>query len=105
MGITKSKEYGKMVSKGKLGYWMYNNGKNADSPSEGFVKAYGATTQLEDIATFVENANKPEFFSDLINPQSSEYDIKYRQKLDLLYQYKFIPNNEYNKILETAGVN
>ncbi len=74
------------------------------SKGDGFIRAYGRKNIEEDIATFVEEINNPSFFKDLINPSSEDYDIIYRQKLDLLYEYNFITEGEYNKVLLEAGV-
>ena len=74
-------------------------------PKSGFVRSYGTTSMFEDIATFVEEVvGYPKTFTKLINPQSPDYDIRYRQKLDLLYEHKFISYKEYSKVLEVAGV-
>ena len=73
-------------------------------PKYGLTRPYGGANILEDVATFVEEVNNPKIFAPLINPESPKYDIRYRQKLALLHEYKFITNDEYNKILNVAGV-
>ena len=57
----------------------------------------------EDVATFVEYANNPEFFKPLLSEDNGWHKI-YRQKLDLLHDYKFISDKEYFDILREAGV-
>ncbi len=73
---------------------------------KGCVREYGCTSAWEDGATFVEEISVyPGFFKDLINPEFKDtYDLRYRQKLDYLYNHKFISEEEYNNVLRKAGV-
>lgn len=89
---------------GKDGYWKYKDNPSSNGPERGLIMPYGSWNIHEDVATFVGEVNNPKFFAPLINPDRPDYDIRYRQKLDLLHQYKFISDSEYNKILEVAGV-
>jgi len=71
----------------------------------GFVNEYGKTNIYEDVATFTGKvAANPSFFKGHIDPKSPDYNPIYRKKLDLLNKYKFISEQEYNKVLEEAGV-
>tara|TARA_Y100000310_G_scaffold213829_1_gene214839 strand:+ start:14934 stop:16946 length:2013 start_codon:yes stop_codon:yes gene_type:complete len=83
------------------GYVMDPKNKGA---KYGLIRSYGGKNIFEDIATFVEEVNNPSFFKPLINPQDDKYDVRYEQKLALLHEYKFISDEEYNKILEVAEV-
>lgn len=65
---------------------------------------YGCFNILEDVATFVGATVTPNSFSGLLNPASPKYDERYRKKLDLIYEYKFISEAEYNRVLEAEGV-
>ena len=98
-------------SSGKISKILENKAEYRGEPLEGVISPYVATNEpfqsavFEDVATFVQNVAVESFiFGKLINPSTPDYDIRYRQKLDLLYQYKFISDSEYNKILEVAGV-
>tara|TARA_Y100000310_G_scaffold330357_1_gene401839 strand:+ start:1811 stop:4069 length:2259 start_codon:yes stop_codon:yes gene_type:complete len=75
----------------------------SNEPRNGFVRPYGANNYLEDIATFVENVYKnPDFYKPLITQGSAQYDVRYRQKLDLLYERDFITQEKYDYI--TGGI-
>ncbi|MEK6897940.1 MAG: hypothetical protein AABX28_01130 [Nanoarchaeota archaeon] len=87
-----------------LNSWEYKDNSDPGTPKNGFVTPYGGSSLHEDIATFVENMGNPEIFASVVNPSSPQYDIRYRQKLDMLHQYKFISDDEYNKIFEVAGI-
>jgi predicted SprT family Zn-dependent metalloprotease len=66
----------------------------------GFVRSYSATNINEDIATFVEKVyTNPDFYKPLINPASAKHDIRYKQKLDILYKYGFIKPEAYKGII------
>ena len=95
------------VAKTKGGYYIYEEDINSESinlnPKYGYTRPYGGSNILEDVATFVEKMNQPEFFKPLLSEDNEWHEI-YRGKLDLLYEYKFISESEYNKILEEAGV-
>lgn len=71
------------------GNWTNDN--DPYMPRCGFVKAYGATnlkTYAEDVATFTEiMIDKPEVLSNGHGPT----DSRYRQKIDILKSYDFIP--------------
>jgi hypothetical protein len=70
----------------------------------GFVRAYGANNIMEDIATFMEyTLEEPEFFRPLITEGSVEYDPKYIQKIDLLLEYGFITDRDYEFIVEAEA--
>ncbi len=72
-------------------------------PRNGCIRPYGCTNYHEDVSTFIENVYKdPKLISALINPQSPTYDIRYSQKLDLLYKYGYITNGRYNTILQLS---
>ena len=81
---------------------LYNSWPN--KPAHGFIREYGTTNMREDIATYHEHIRNPEFFSQLINPESPQYDARYKEKLDLLFEYKFITEEEYKTILWAAGL-
>jgi hypothetical protein len=59
---------------------------------------------MKHIATYQEQIYNPSFFKELIDPKSSKYDIRYRQKLDILRKYNFISKPEYDSILKEAGL-
>ncbi|MBI2147781.1 hypothetical protein HYU19_04890 [Candidatus Woesearchaeota archaeon] len=69
-------------------------------PRNGCVRAYGCNNAHEDIATFVEPIAEGDydFYKPLITPGSSQYDKRYKDKLDLLHEYGFISNEDYRKI-------
>lgn len=68
-----------------------------DGPRHGCVRSYGAKNFYEDVATFVEQIWKnPEFFRPLVDPKSASYDPRYKQKLDLLLEYRFITREQYD---------
>ena len=92
------------ISKGEdYGSQIWSDGTSA--PRNGFLTPYGASAFTEDISETVRTAiNEPETFKDLINPKSSNYDLKYRQKLDFLYKYKYITPERYKQILSSAGI-
>jgi hypothetical protein len=75
-----------------------------NQPRDGFVRGYGASSFLEDVATFNEHDTEPEFFKCLMKPGCGDYDSKYRKKIDLKYKYKFISREEYSGILQAVGV-
>ena len=98
------KKYTKYGVKG-LSELGYIDGSPDNVPKYGLIRSYGGTNSLEDMSTFVEEAVKsPKTFAPLINPESPLYDSIYRNKIEFLYKYKFISDSEYNKILQTAGV-
>jgi|GEM_PF-5720319 len=70
-------------------------------PRYGCVRPYGCNNIYEDIATFVEPiVNKDfAFYQALITPGSKRYDSRYRQKLDLLHEYGFMVDEDYQKIV------
>lgn len=93
-----------------------------DSPRYGCVRAYGCNNYYEDVATFVEPVASGDFttytgfyLSELIDPRSfyyttypgyrktrkeaQEWASVYREKLDLLYEYGFIKEEDYQKIM------
>ena len=87
-------------SKYKIQDKNYVNG-----PKHGVVHPYGGKNLFEDVATFVESvAAEQSIFGKLINPESPKYDIRYRQKLDLLHKYEFISDEEYSRVLVYSGV-
>ncbi len=73
-------------------------------PTNGLIRKYSEKFFGEDMATYLEKVNEPEFFSELINPKSEAYDPRYLQKLNYLYKYHFISDSEYDAILEAAGI-
>ena len=89
-------------------YIDYYTGKDIlpeELVKKGLLTPYSATNSLEDVGVFVGGATaNPSFFKDLINPSAQNYNQIYRQKLDLLHEYKFISDEEYYKVLDVAGV-
>lgn len=95
------------------GEWFFwKNYPHYNGPLYGFANPYGTQTVNEDIAVFFEKVGtNPDWFKDIINPKNKnsndvfkEYNPAYKQKLDLLYQYKFISCCEYKAVLEAAGL-
>lgn len=86
----------KMAGGNKLSlYWV--DGKN--EPRNGCVKAYGCNNLQEDVATTVEFIYKsPYYFRELVNPENSEYNPIYREKIDLLCSYGFVDGNIYKEV-------
>jgi hypothetical protein len=74
---------------------------DSDGPKNGCTRAYGCTKVGEDIATFVEPiADKDyDFFAPLINPDSKQYDPRYEQKINLLWEHGFITTEDHKKIV------
>ncbi len=69
-----------------------------DKGKEGFVRAYGAKNYGEDVATYVEKiVGEPTFFkkNNLIGEGA---DPRYKQKIDLLLEYGFITDEEYDAV-------
>lgn len=78
--------------------WSDNGVDNG--PRHGCVRPYGAKNFYEDVATFVEKVwGNPDFFSSLIDPKSSQYEPRYKQKLNLLLEYGFITQEQYDRIV------
>ncbi len=76
-----------------------------ERPMHGYVRPYGDTNRYEDVATFIEAiVSTPEVFAKYINPESKYYDARFRQKIDLLNEYKAITSVQYNRVLKLAGV-
>ena len=74
-------------------------GADTAQPRDGFTRAYGATNILEDIATYVENVHRdPDFFKPLIDSSNTHHEV-YRQKLDLLHEYRFVTDEDYDRIV------
>ncbi len=72
-------------------------------PWGGYVNPYGNTNHNELMATTVEVAlqpNAPDFFHNLIDPSSRDYDSRYVELLDLFNQEGHIPDEQYNRIFE-----
>jgi hypothetical protein len=68
-----------------------------------FVRYYGGTKMVEDIATFNEiTPTNPEIFSCSINPQCYLYHPVFKQKIDLLYKYQFKSKEWYDEVLSFA---
>ncbi|MDP6547380.1 MAG: hypothetical protein QF917_00255 [Candidatus Woesearchaeota archaeon] len=71
----------------------------AQAARNGFVRSYSATNIDEDIATFVEKVyTNPDFYKPLITPNSEKYDVRFKQKLELLKKYGFITPEAYKRI-------
>ena len=68
----------------------------------GYVRGYGAENQMEDVATFVGEITKLNYFKYYLSDENEWSEI-YQGKLDLLKEYKFISEDEYNAIMEAAG--
>jgi hypothetical protein len=84
-------------------------------PRYGCIRAYGCNNYYEDVATFVEPVADGDFSSlqVLVNPDSDyytktypvdeqtakEWATRYKQKLDLLYEFGFIKGEDYQKII------
>lgn len=96
--------YGKISVKNESGSWVYKREPEETGPRYGLVSTYGGKSLIEDVATYVGKANDPCFFECLINPECKDYEVRYREKLDLLNEYQFMSENEYNEILECAKV-
>jgi hypothetical protein len=80
-----------------------------DLPAYGIIRPYGANNIHEDVATFIETVRSdPLFFKGfgLIDEtlpsgeKSPFYDSRYKEKLDLLKQYGFITEAEYNAVFD-----
>lgn len=74
-----------------------------ESPYDGFLRAYGATNIKEDIATYREIVvGDPAYFKryGLLDDLEGNilYDPVYKQKLDLMYDYAFITDKEYDAV-------
>lgn len=65
-------------------------------PRNGFVNPYGANNSQENVATYVEKANFLPFWE---TPEVQ--DAKYKRTLELLRQYDFITQQQYEEILRT----
>ncbi|MFH1455423.1 MAG: hypothetical protein ABIF40_00555 [archaeon] len=90
--------YGKDIVETEKGYTQWSD--SVYGPRNGCVRSYGCKNLGEDIATFFENFAKDdyEFYQNLVNPTSPDYDVRYEYKLDLGYEYGFVTQEEYNKI-------
>ena len=90
--------YGQKHREPKSGLYVWED--NTDSPRYGCVSPYGATNVYEDVATFYEYLcllieylhRHSNFKGNLGN------DIRYKQKIDLLHEYNFLDDSEYQKI-------
>jgi len=71
-------------------------------PKYGYVRPYGAYNQNEDMATFTEKiASDPGFFKrEGLLEGGKNYDSRYKQKIDLLFQYGFITKAEYDSVFK-----
>ncbi|MAG17913.1 MAG: hypothetical protein CL944_00360 [Candidatus Diapherotrites archaeon] len=68
-------------------------------PRNGFARPYGANNFLEDVATLTQLVyESPDQYAELINPKNENYDIRFVQKLNLLKEYEFIIDKQYNYI-------
>lgn len=102
MGNTIGWDY---TNKDILNYKNYleNKGlyKNINFPYGGFIRPYGSSNIQEDIATFREKVvGDPGFFQryELIDENSQFYNPTYKTKIDLLLEYGFITQDEYNAV-------
>lgn len=93
------------------GLYNFESGFN-DMPYGGFVSPYGSNDILEDIATYREKIIvDPGFFNKfrLIDDTSENpfYDPAYKKKIDLLLEYGFITEQEYDAVFhpEKYGLN
>lgn len=70
-----------------------------EEPRNGCMKPYGCNNLHEDVATHLETFGKRDYglFKELIDPTNAKYDPRYKQKLDLLYEYEFITEEQYNQ--------
>lgn len=82
-------------------YWVWEDDKTR-GPRKGFLNPYNATNWKEDVAEYVALAETdPSQFKPLLNPKSSTYDPRYRQKLDLLVQTETLLSQErYQEIVD-----
>ena len=87
------------VTKGsELISFKWADGSKSSSPQQGFVRAYGATSLNEDVATHVEKiVSEPGFFRE--NGLIGEGSV-YREKIDLLYENGLISEGEYEAVFE-----
>ena len=76
------------------------NGKDwMSKPRLGYVRPYGGQNILEDVATFVEKSDNPDFFKPLLDSNNPNYDVRYKEKIDMLYNYGFITKSKYQAII------
>ncbi|MFH1455422.1 MAG: hypothetical protein ABIF40_00550 [archaeon] len=72
-------------------------------PRHGCVRAYGCNNEMEDIATFTEQLAEKDydFYRGLIDSCNNRenYEI-YRNKIELLHEYKFMTDDEYYSITD-----
>ncbi|MEK6939717.1 MAG: hypothetical protein AABX31_03230 [Nanoarchaeota archaeon] len=69
---------------------------DTNGPKDGFVVPYGATSESENVATYVPKAYNPSFWYDLRLQQSE----KYLQTLTLLHEYEFISQKQFEEAKE-----
>ena len=108
----KSKEFleGAQVNKdwadiaGKIDSKIETYGKSqSEEPKYGYVRPYGATSYLEDIATFVEAISTDSYkLAEMFDEKNPWYEV-YKKKLDYLYAKHFISEGEYNNVLNTKN--
>jgi hypothetical protein len=79
-----------------------NNKLDFERPRDGFVSPYASSDYNEDIAMTALKINDPSFFKTLINPDSPQYNPKYKLKLDVLLKYHAITQFEYDAIMKEA---
>jgi hypothetical protein len=75
-----------------------------DRPLSGLIRPYGGESHYEDVATYMEKIMHPEFFYDLIDPNSVSYDARYLEKLKLLNKYGFITKKEFDRIADISKI-
>ena len=102
--IVGTEAYEKIALENEDGYWVYSQNPDKRGPRNGFMRAYGNSNQLEDVATFVEKVGEPEAFAQLITPGNEQYHPDYKKKLDLLRKYNFISETEYKTIILKGGL-
>jgi len=85
------------------GLFEWEDRDSLNSPYKGYLRPYGAASMGEDVATYVETiTSDPQFFKreGLIFDGNQNYDLRYKQKIDLLLKYEFISKREYDAIFK-----
>jgi len=74
-----------------------------ETPKYGYVRPYGALNRLENVATYVEKANDPEFWNPLLSKDNPWRDI-YWNNLNVLHNNRFITDQQFGNILKSSGI-
>ena len=92
-GMTKEQVESAAAQKGK---------QHVYGPRHGCLRPYGCSSLLEDVATFVDKIDEPSFYAPLVDPKGVGRDDRYKRKLELFREYRFISDEEFRKIMEAA---